>query len=165
MSIKKLFLMAAFVMSSSFASASLITFDGATGTIIGSFSESGFTFTLNGGSTPHFGDGGQPNGILDWHNGGANASNAIVTMTENGGNLFNLSGFDIYGSAMNIGGVIYGIGSHAVNLTGLSSITFDLTSFQGGIDNLNVNVSEPSPFALLALGLAGLGLARRKARR
>lgn len=78
MSFKKLVILSPLLIMPGFASASVITFDSVTGIIFGSVTDSDFTFSLNGGVAPHFGDAVQLIRILDWHNGGSNASNAIV---------------------------------------------------------------------------------------
>ncbi|MHA7924505.1 MAG: hypothetical protein ACX936_04850 [Marinobacter sp.] len=78
MSFKKLVILSALLIIPGFVSASVIKFDSVTDIIFGSVTDSDCTFCLNGDVTPHFGDAAQPDGILDWHNGGSNASNAIV---------------------------------------------------------------------------------------
>ena len=67
---------------------------------------------------------------------------------------------------MDVGGTLYGSGTHAVNLTNFGSLSLGLVSgFRGGIDNINYStssVSEPSVLALMGFGLIGLSLARRR---
>jgi hypothetical protein len=175
MNIKKLIAITILVIVPSFASASLITFDGQGGGnnyFDSPYSEGGFLFTLVGGNPaatdPHFGDGGNV-GTLWWHDGGSNPGNAMVRMTRVDGGIFNLFGFDLIGSkgiivsARGYTSIRSTAGSIAASFRGITSATFDFSGRgpnAGAIDN--INVPEPGVLALLGLGLAGLGFARRK---
>jgi len=157
------------------ASAVVLTFDGISPTVVNApYVEAGYQFDLNVGNAPgseHFGDGAIADQLLDWHNGGSNANDAIVTMTKVGGGTFNLVSLDVIIEAATdllINGVSFAAGSHNVNLTGVSSVSFDWTftgqtASTGGIDNLVVNEApEPGVAFLLGLGLAGVGFAHAR---
>ena len=154
------------LMLPNIASAVILDFNTLSGTTLGPYSESGFTFTMSaGGTTPHYGDGGGPAGTLNWHDAGANASGVIVSLTNDLGSNFDLLGFDIstiIGTLLVNGTPFNTTGTKPLVVMGVSSISWDVGS-RVAIDNVHVNpVPEPTTVLLLGLGLAGLGFARRR---
>lgn len=159
------------------AHAGVISFDGLSGTLISNtYSESGYTFTMSAGFTPHYGDGGGAAGTLNWHSGGANATGVLVTLTQDGGNAFDLLSLDITNVsgtfAISAAGyttqLFNAVTSAALNFYNVTSVTFDVGS-NVGIDNLVVNdatstdVPVPATIALFGFALAGFAFSRKKA--
>lgn len=87
--------------------------------------------------------------------------------SKNGSSIAN---FDIIGHYAAGGSLTYNVrnvnaftGLTLIGFDGLSSVQFKYISGDfGAIDNLTVNVPEPSSIALLGLGLLGLGAMRRR---
>ena len=154
-----------------------LTFDSAPNgyTTGASYSESGYTFTQSPlGSIPHFGDGAFPrNGTLNWHNGGDNANGVIVRLTNDLGNNFDFSSFNLAGFSgspfkvsNNLGQFMNftSTGNKSLNWTGVSWVDFDV-KHNAAIDNVYVDASAVPTPALLP-GLIGMGVtALRKKRK
>lgn len=148
------------------ASAVVLNFNALSGLTLGPYSESGYTFTMSGGSTPHYGDGIGPAGTLNWHDGGANAIGVIVSLTNDLGHDFDLLGFDISsisGTLLVNGNPFTTVGTKALVIKGVSSISWDVGR-RIAIDNVHVEpVPEPATVLLFGLSLAMVGFAARPA--
>jgi hypothetical protein len=147
------------------------------------YSEGGFTFTMLGGASPHYGDGAQVDQTLSWHEGGNNDPFGTVRLTASDSSLFDLVGFDI--ADLNLSGgsvlVVSDVGGGALSLTGTYVVNFNGASFVdfkfslAGVDDLALDnvilnstaaVPLPPAVALFATGVAGLSwFARRRRKR
>ncbi|WP_165855289.1 PEP-CTERM sorting domain-containing protein [Marinobacter sp. JSM 1782161] len=147
----------------------------------GGFSCSGGVAILDAGSTPFFGRSAVPTGpdndnwldsmdsqemtfsVLD----GYNAVGFYITDPNDEGGYLTVSGMTfsyeaLFGSSLDDGQVFY---VSLIDTDGLGEITFysNNESDGYGIDNVTVGeVPEPGTLALLGLGLAGVGVMRRR---
>ncbi len=144
------------------AGAVVINFTGISGAC--NYSEAGYNFNCTGTHT-------DANGELRWHD--VPSDNDII-MTRVDGMAFDILSLDaLAGAAFSIittagtfnsaGGLALGV---TVNLLGVLSATFDTPgTLIARLDNINTVKSvipEPGTLAILGLGLAGLGVARRR---
>ena len=166
------------------ASATLLTFDEFSAiNYPDTYRESGYIFTMaGGGESPsgwHLGDGTRIPETLNWHGapGGAN-SRLLVLLTKEDGGLFDLIDLDIdVASIYDVLGVSAPgyleqtfdrtVDDQALHFIGVSQVIFrHVRGIAVGIDNVLVRpsrkVPEPTTLALLSIGLAGIGLSRRR---
>jgi hypothetical protein len=169
------------------ASATLLTFDALGDCCLfpdpPTYSENGYTFTLSGAEAPsgwHLGDGTSIPGTLNWHGtpGGFN-SLLTLTLTKDGGGLFDLLGLDIDvndGSILGVSAPQFAEQSFDANLRdepldffGVSQVVFRHLRGTGvGIDNVLLRstqaVAEPGALWLVIVGGFVAALARGCAR-
>ncbi len=154
------------------ASALTLGFDGVGNDITSIYAEKGFLLTIEGGNNPHFGDENPMTGVADWHNGGANADPALVTLARRNGQPFSLVGFDVLSGLLRVGGLgDFAPGRHGVDQHGVTAILLQAVTlyrddgsrrFNGVIiDNVEVLpgrrlgvVPLPGSSGMLTLGLA-----------
>ncbi len=171
------------------ASATLLTFDETPQLCIGgplcvdgidvpTYKEKGYTFAISGPESPHTNDGGSHEGTLWWHCCARNAE-LLITLTRNGGGLFDLIALDIDVGLEGPGGLgvsapghaeqifLDSVDDQALNFLGVSQVFFRLVPGVDavGIDNLLVkaaSVAEPAPLALIGIAIVGLAFIRRR---
>jgi hypothetical protein len=174
------------------AHADIVNFDDSVGNslanISGSpgyvFSDQGLTFTINSGFALGVWGGNSPNSNGTNNVIFAGAASDSITITKSGGGLFDLTSFDmaiswydsnpteiitVNGSPLEISQTLT---TYNFNLTGLSQVDISGMPSDFGYwsaDNIVFNVSavpEPSRWAMMLLGFAGIGFMayRRKSK-
>lgn len=140
-----------------------------------SYKEAGYVLTLYTPATyaygSHIGDAGDA-GTYNWHDSDDNGYGAYVVLAAADGGRFDLTGFDYSdtnGLTVSAAGyadqTLYGSGSAALDLAGVTSVTFSSFNYSyNQLDNVDVQASVPEPasLGLLGLGLLGAAIARRK---
>jgi len=173
------------------AGATVLTFDGLTGTMYGDgfplaanmhyegtnlvYEESGYRLTLNApwadAGAAHVGDGTFDPQTFNWHDGFENGNDTFVTLTRIGGGRFDLRSFDYYttGGALSTDGTLQafldGGGTWSTALNGIAELRF-MSGAVNALANVDVEaagaVPLPGTLPLLLGGVAAFGLARRR---